>query len=183
MNVDIKLCSKCHAYKPLCAYYKTFYGLLECYDCNQDKEDNIEYYPPDMIYCNKCNGIFLNKDRAYSINIDNKNETYCKNCASKVIDNLGIGVCSVQPEAFWERIKEPYIEWIPVKDRTPNDHTACLVMTSKGIGQARYTEEEYFHNCDTWRNGIIVFKDGYFKPIEIEDITHWIDLDDIPRPK
>jgi hypothetical protein len=179
MNVDVKLCSKCHAYKPLCAYYRTFHGLLECYDCNQGKEDNIEYYPPDMICCNKCNNIFPSKDHALSLSIGNKNEAYCKNCAPKIIENLGI--CSVQQEAIWDRIKEPYIEWVSVKDRMPDDYTRCLVRTSKGIGQALYTIDEGFHDPEQF--GLLVFKEGYYKPIESKDVTHWVDLDDIPRPK
>jgi len=173
MNVDVKLCSICHTYKPLCAYYKTFHGLLECEDCNQGKEDNVEYYPPDMICCNKCNDIFLSKDHALSLSIGNKNEAYCKNCAPKIIENLG--VFSVQPQAVWERIKEPYIKWVSVKDRIPEEDSGTLLVLFKDNSM----------NLAYWCYGVFNQYDPEFRGINvlIEGVTHWIDLDDIPKPE
>ena len=74
-----------------------------------------------------------------------------------------------------------YIEWISVKERLPEEDTRCLVMTNKGIGQALYTIDEGFHDPEQF--GLLVFKEGYYKPVDSEEVTHWIDLDDIPRPE
>lgn len=68
-----------------------------------------------------------------------------------------------------------YIEWVSVKDRTPREDSGTLLVLFK----------DNSINLAYWCYGVFNQYDPEFRGINvlIEGVTHWIDLDDIPRPK
>jgi len=74
------------------------------------------------------------------------------------------------------------MEWISVKDRLPYDHAVCIVISDKGIGLARYTVEEGFHNNYTSGIDIYVYRDDLQFTTKQDDIKYWANINCIPSP-
>lgn len=88
---------------------------------------------------------------------------------------------SVYPEFVYESLVDHLIangvtvqQWIPVKERLPENHASCIVYRASSFGghysMLRYSKALGWH-----------FYDSEWGDVTVDDVTHWMPLPDPPK--
>lgn len=73
------------------------------------------------------------------------------------------------------------MKWISVKDRLPKQNEFIIVTDGKNIGYMDWPDEYFMEqSMEGYINGI---PDSNSFAMIGKDITHWFQIDDIPKPE